>query len=336
MRTNLVSVVIPCFNAEAWVAEAIESCLAQTHPHVEIIVVDDCSTDRSVEILKTYGDRIAWECLPRRSGGNVARNRGFASSKGDYVLFLDADDYILPEKLERQVAFLEETGHDAVYGDWQARFHELDGTTRLSEVVKSGPQADLLEALLADWWTAVVSLLYRRSAVERVGGWDETLPVAQDRDFFLSVVLSGATVGYLPGCVGVYRRYGNATVSTSSKSRWIESHARVVRKAGDALARQNRLTPAYRRAMAKSYFKLARAGLRLGYALYDRMLREALAIDPTFQPADERAVYQFLTRILGFRRTERLTARGWRAWVRLEARLKPGAPQPNAAQPNAA
>lgn len=318
----LVSVVIPCFNAEAWVAEALDSCLAQTYPNVEIIVVDDGSTDGSVEILRRYGDRIAWEQLPQRGGGNVARNRGFARSRGEYVFFLDADDYILPEKLARQVAFLEKTGHDAVFGDWQALFHDPDGTTRLSEVVRSGPQADVLEALLADWWTAVVSLLYRRSAVERVGGWDETLPVAQDRDFFLSVVLSGARVGYLPGCMGVYRRQGGGTVSTASKSRWIDGHARVVRKAGEVLRRENRLTPAYRRAMARSYFKLARAGLRLSYGLYGRMLGEALAIDPTFQPADERAPYRWATRLVGFRPTERLASFGWWAWVQLEAGFK--------------
>ncbi len=318
----LVSVVIPCFNAAAWVAEALESCLGQTYPAVEIIVVDDCSTDGSVEILQRYADRITWERLPRNSGGNVARNRGLALSRGDFIQYLDADDYLLPEKLAQQVDFLQKTGTDVVYGDWQARFHEADGSSRLSAVKHSGHQPDVLEALLADWWTATASLLYRRSWVERVGGWDETLPVAQDRDFFLSVVLAGARVGYLPGCVSVYRRYGNATVSTASKRRWIESHERVVGQAQHRLAETRRLTPAYRRAIARSYFKLARAALRVDYALYQRLTGQLLAVCPDFQPDDERPPYQALVKLLGFRPTEKLASWGWLAWIRLEARWK--------------
>ncbi|MEO0935820.1 MAG: glycosyltransferase, partial [Cyanobacteria bacterium J06641_2] len=61
---KLVSVIIPCFNAESWIAETIDSCLRQTYPHIEVIVIDDCSTDNSVEIIKSYGDKIIWERLP--------------------------------------------------------------------------------------------------------------------------------------------------------------------------------------------------------------------------------------------------------------------------------
>lgn len=94
----MVSVIIPCYNAERWVAEAIQSCLDQTYSPIEVIVIDDGATDRSLEVIKSFGQRIRWETGPNR-GGNCARNRGLALSKGQYVQFLDADDYLLPEKL---------------------------------------------------------------------------------------------------------------------------------------------------------------------------------------------------------------------------------------------
>ncbi len=106
MNTNqLVSIIIPCYNAERWLNEAIDSCLAQTYRPIEIIVIDDGYTDGSLEIIKSYGDRITYKTGPNK-GGNHARNLGFSLCKGSYIQFLDADDYIRPTKLERQVQYL--------------------------------------------------------------------------------------------------------------------------------------------------------------------------------------------------------------------------------------
>jgi len=101
-----VSVVIPCYNAERWVGRAIESVLAQEGVTVEVIVIDDGSTDGSVDVLRRYEDRIHWETDPNR-GACAARNRGLALARADYVMFLDADDYLLPaclSELRRQSA----------------------------------------------------------------------------------------------------------------------------------------------------------------------------------------------------------------------------------------
>jgi glycosyltransferase involved in cell wall biosynthesis len=90
-----VSVVIPCYNAERWVGRAIDSVLAQEGVTVEVIAIDDGSTDGSVEVLRGYDDRIHWDTGPNR-GACAARNRGLALARADYVMFLDADDYLLP------------------------------------------------------------------------------------------------------------------------------------------------------------------------------------------------------------------------------------------------
>ncbi|BAZ21024.1 putative glycosyl transferase [Kalymmatonema gypsitolerans NIES-4073] len=305
----LVSVIIPCFNAERWIAEAIDSCLQQTYSNIEIVVIDDGSTDNSWEIIKTFEKKIIWERLPHK-GGNSARNRGFALSRGKYIQFLDADDYILPEKIERQVHFLEATGADVVYGDWRHKHHLPDGTSFLDKVEIAGTQIDILESLLANWWTAVASLLYKRTVVEKSGGWDEKLRAAQDRDFFLSVALNGAKVVYQPGCYSIYRRYGNVTVSSSSAPRWIESHCAVLEKAEKKLIQMNQLTMRYRYALAKSYFELARDSLLIdNYSQYIRFLEEALILFPDFKRNSHRPFYRLVQSICGFRLTERIACR---------------------------
>lgn len=301
---KLVSAIIPCFNAQRWLAEAINSCLQQSYPEIEIIVIDDGSTDNSLEIIKSYGDKIIWESGANR-GGNYARNRGFTLASGEYIQYLDADDYILPEKIERQVYFLEETGADVVYGDWRHRRHWPDGTNFLQDIVISGAQADILESLLANWWVATAALLYKRAAVENSGGWDESLKAGQDRDFFISVVMNGAKVVYQPGCHSIYRRHSNTTVS-SSVARCLENQCLLMEKVETKLSQVDKLSIKYRHALAKSYFSMAREALKIDYLQYLQLLEKALILFPEFKANSSRAIYNLTQRICGFRRTEKL------------------------------
>jgi glycosyltransferase involved in cell wall biosynthesis len=304
---KLVSIIIPCFNAERWLPEAIDSCLRQTYPHLEIIVIDDGSSDRSLEIIRSYGDKIRWETGPN-CGGCAARNRGFALSTGDYIQYLDADDYLLPEKIASQVAALEDSGADVVYGDWRYQKHLADGQVVLDAVQVGGPKADFLEALLSDaQWLAPMALLLTRSAVVQSGGWDPQLKTGQDRDFLISVALAGASFHYRPGCASVYRRYGNVTVSTVSKTRWRDGHFALMEKAETRLSQLGRLSQRYRQALAHSYYGKIRADRhRIDRAQYCWALEKIVALDPAFVPTQVRPSYTALQKILGFEQTERL------------------------------
>ena len=97
MNSPLTSVVIPCYNAEGYVGEAIESALNQTYRPVEVIVIDDGSTDGSLDVIRSFGDRIRYESGPNR-GPSAARNRGVQLARGELIQFLDADDVLHPEK----------------------------------------------------------------------------------------------------------------------------------------------------------------------------------------------------------------------------------------------
>jgi glycosyltransferase involved in cell wall biosynthesis len=302
---KIVSIIIPCFNADRWIQEAIDSCLQQTYPHIEVIVIDDGSTDHSLDIIKRYGDRIRWESNLNR-GGCYARNRGFALSIGDYIQYLDADDYILPDKIAKQVEILETSGADAVYGDWRYQKHLPNGAVFLDNIQLGGPKANFLESLLTDSeWIAPMAFLFTRAAVMRSGGWDEKLRTGQDRDFFISVALSGAKFHYQSGCESIYRRYGNVTVSTSSKSRWRNGHFALMQKTEIKLAQLGQLLPSYRQALAHSYYEKIRADrTNIDYSQYHWVLKKIIALNPDFKPANTKQGYSLLQKLFGFERTE--------------------------------
>jgi len=106
-ETPLVSVIVPAYNAERFLGRAMRSALAQTYPHLELIVVDDGSTDGTAEVIRSFPDRRVQHLSQPNRGQGAARNHGIRASAGRYVTFLDADDVYLPEKIQRQVEFLE-------------------------------------------------------------------------------------------------------------------------------------------------------------------------------------------------------------------------------------
>ena len=328
----LVSIIIPCYNAREWVDEAIESCLDQTYPNVEIVVVDDGSTDGSLEVIRRYLPRIRLETGPN-GGGNSARNRGFALSTGEYIQYLDADDYLEADKIARQVRFLEETKADAVYGDFRHRRHLADGgLSYLDGIQVAGVQEDIIASLLSFWGAQINggAILYRRQAVNQVGGWDETLRAAQDTDFLACVALSGAKILYQPGCYFVYRKYGAVTITTSNLGRWLENMCICLTKWEAALARSHRLTKDYKVALAVGYFEAARVCYsfdpRASFAVYakklDELIEKILDLSPHFKATNESRVFMILQRLFGIKFTIHLLFRLRAAIKLVRSRLR--------------
>ncbi|GAB4534204.1 MAG: hypothetical protein Tsb0014_20230 [Pleurocapsa sp.] len=308
----LVSVIIPCYNCDRWIGEGINSVLAQTYPNIEIIVVDDGSTDSSLEIIKSYSDQVKW-LTGKNQGGNVARNRGFQLSQGKYIQWLDADDYLLPQKIEQQVKFLEQNNCDVVYGDWRHQHHQADGNYFLEDIKFSGKQTDVLESLLSGWWAAPLAYLIRREKVAEINGWDENLKVGQDRDFWIRVAIAQAKFAYQPGCYSIYRRYGDVTVSTNNYRRWCDSHGEILQKSWQLLNANNNLRRNYQKALAKSHFELARRYFDLNPNLYQYHLQKVRELDRTFQP-HENFFYNLLAKYFGFTVADRCASFKRKYW----------------------
>lgn len=121
--------------------------------------------------------------------------------------------------------------------------------------------------------------------------------------------MNGAKVTYQSGCYSIYRRYGNVTVSTISKSRWIEGHCVVLNKVENKLLNSRILCDKYRFAISLCYFKLARESLLYDYSLYLQLLEETLAMKRNFKRRSKQSIYNFIQNIFGFRQTELITSR---------------------------
>lgn len=207
MRTDktsepLVSIIIPTYNYGGMIGETLNRLGHQTLADWECIVVDDGSTDDTREVVARVAERepsiyYAWQANQRQA---VAKNTGISKSRGKYLQFLDADDFIESRKLERQVAYLEAHREvDIVYGSVRyfrpdnpnERLHSMGGRNLPWMPQVSGGR-EVLEALVRHNIMVINSPLVRREVVEKVGSFDATLPPAEDWDYWLRCAQAGA------------------------------------------------------------------------------------------------------------------------------------------------
>lgn len=302
----LVSVVIPNRNQGRFLAAAIDSALGDPHGRVEVIVVDDGSTDETAAVLRDYGSRVTSLATEGGRGACRARNMGLATATGDFVKFLDADDYLLPGGLSAQVRWLQMHGTEdaSVYGD--ARWvdeagHDIDQPPESPRGV-SEPERMILHAPLTS------APLHHVSAVRRVGGFDERVPRGQEYDLHLRMWLAGITFHHLPGDVYAYRQHGCGRISdddgAASVARGrLDSLLRIV-----ALARGRFGEPPpadVRRAFAVQFWRLGRrCAQQAATAVASECFATARQLDPA--TIDGSATYRAASRALGPVATERL------------------------------
>ena len=179
----LVSIIIPCYNGETFLRETLESALAQTYPRVEVIVVDDGSTDRSGEIAQAFP--VRYICQPNR-GLTPSRNLGIQESRGSYIVFLDADDRLKPDAIEIGLRVLRQHPECAMtVGDHL--FVSTDGSY-LSGSRKKFLSEGHYEALLqSNFIEMISSVIFRKSVFAAVGAFDTNLRVAEDYELYLRI-----------------------------------------------------------------------------------------------------------------------------------------------------
>lgn len=201
--TPLVSVIIPTYNHARFVVQAVESALAQRYTPVEIIVVDDGSTDETVQVLEPLAGRIQL-VQQTNAGVAAARNHGFALAQGTYLTFLDADDLFLPEKLARDVALLEDDPAAGVaYCSW---FYVAEDGEQVLGEWRPQKNGHLLEDLLLRRFHCVPgAATIRRVALEQVGLFDVNCPAAADTDLWVRLAYGGYTFTAVDEPLFLYR-----------------------------------------------------------------------------------------------------------------------------------
>lgn len=207
----LVSIIIPCYNQGRYLASAVKSALAQTYKNIEVVVVDDGSTDDTAQVMGWFADESRVKFLRQKNlGPSAARNAGVIACGGVFLNFLDADDSIAPEKLERQLPVLEADSRigfvycDIAYMDENGADIEEKRNLTIADVrrVLSG---DVFDQLFTGGYFPPHSPLVRRSAFEEVGGFDPALRGCCDWDLWLRLSGRGFTAQYLNEKLASYR-----------------------------------------------------------------------------------------------------------------------------------
>ena len=226
MDAPRVSVLIPCYNAGVFLAQAIQSVLAQTFQDFEIVVVDDGSTDDSAAVAKGF-DAVRYVCKPH-SGISATRNMAIAQAKGEFLAFLDADDLWHPEKLQKQVAHLDANPQCQLVHCHAKNF--FDGPQEQMTL----RQKQLMEANLENY---MASSCIRRTVFEKYGSFREDLAVGEDTHWIARLRAAGVDMGHCIAEELYFRRIHCSNISLS--------HEKVDRKdmmalLADAIRQRNK------------------------------------------------------------------------------------------------
>lgn len=210
---DLVSVIIPTYNREVYLHEAITSVIAQTYRPIQCIIVDDGSTDNTRQLVVNFNlenkDGFSIKYIFQENlGSQVARNTGTKASSGEFIQYLDSDDLLFPAKIKNQVAFLYENKHcDGVFGGW------CKGTIEENELIPSYATEDLLTQLFTEHCIHTLSFLFRRTIVEKIGPWDINVRRNQEIDFQLRGLLEGGNYQFQPQIGGLWRIHNGERIA---------------------------------------------------------------------------------------------------------------------------
>jgi glycosyltransferase involved in cell wall biosynthesis/O-antigen/teichoic acid export membrane protein len=208
----LVSILIPAYNAEEWIAETIHSALAQTWEPKEIIVVDDGSSDRTLEIARRFESEFVTVLSPKHQGASAARNQAFTLSHGDYIQWLDADDLLAPDKIAKQMEAVQERNDKRTLfsSAWGQFWYRPDR----AKFVPSALWCDLSQAeflvrkLALNLFMQTSTWLVSRELTESAGPWSTNLSVDDDGEYFCRVLLASNGIRFVPEAKVYYRYSG--------------------------------------------------------------------------------------------------------------------------------
>ncbi len=213
-----VSVIMNCYNGERFLKEAIDSVYAQTFTDWEIVLWDNGSTDRTAEIARSYDSRLRYFRTEQTVSLGQARKLAWDQASGDWIGFLDSDDYWLPQKLERQMQAVANSKYFLCYGG--IREIDIDGHV-LREVVPLAASGMILEQLLNQFDINMVTPIVRREAAERYKlGFDPSVTASEGYNLFMRLAANGAFCA-IPEVLGVWRIWPG-TLTARQISKWAD------------------------------------------------------------------------------------------------------------------
>ncbi len=222
---DLVSIIMPSYNTAKYIAKTIESVLAQTHKNWELIIVDDCSTDGTDEVLKKYlsDKRIEYLKNSHNSGAAVSRNRALREAKGKWIAFLDSDDLWMPEKLEKQIDFMEKNDYHFSYTNYE----EIDEESVSNGRFITGPKHITKQGMYNYCWPGCLTVMFDKEFV----GLIQIADIKKNNDYAMWLKVCKKTNCYLLDKTLAKYRKRSGSISNHGYSELIKWHYRLYRDA---------------------------------------------------------------------------------------------------------
>jgi len=278
-QSVLVSVIIPCYNSERWISEALDSVIAQTHHPLEIIIVNDGSTDNSQIIIQKFADlypKLIRHFTISNSGASAARNYGLRLAIGDYCLFMDADDLMLPETISGQLSVFSGRKDFIVACTWWSI--EWNGKDWERHVPKPYRLEDpIASELRYGDYIPGPALLWPRDIIMGIGGWGDGRNPNDDGELRLRARINGFEIVHSDLGGFVYRRYSSSSFSGIKSKQHLLALIQGWEKI-ESLLVQRGLIDTYRLDLACAYHSLASSIMPLDEELGDHALSHAVRL----------------------------------------------------------
>ena len=222
---DLVSIIMPSYNTAKFISETIESVLAQTYTDWELIIVDDCSTDNTDEVVESFlpDNRIKYIKNEKNSGAAFSRNRALCEAKGKWIAFLDSDDVWLPEKLEKQIAFMEKNDYHFSY----TNYIEIDEFSIPNGRVITGPKKVTRHGMYNYCWMGCLTVMYDAETI----GLIQIANIKKNNDYAMWLKVCKKSDCYLlDETLAKYRKRGGS-ISNHGYTKLIKWHYKLYREA---------------------------------------------------------------------------------------------------------
>lgn len=223
---ELVSIIMPSYNTAKYIGESIESVQRQTYQNWELIIVDDRSPDNTDEVVKSYlsDERINYFKNEKNSGAAVSRNRALREAKGKWIAFLDSDDLWMPDKLKKQISFMEKNGYHFSY----TNYAEIDTEDNRNGITVTGPKKITKTGFFNYCWPGCLTVMYDAETV----GLIQIADIKKNNDYAMWLkVCQKADCYLLDEVLALYRRGRAGSVSTHSIKTMIGWHYKLYREA---------------------------------------------------------------------------------------------------------
>lgn len=213
---DLISIIMPCYNTGQYLKDSVDSVIAQTYKNWELLIIDDCSSDNSIDIIKSYSDsRIKLLTNEKNSGAAISRNYGLREAKGRYISFLDSDDTWACDKLEKQLNFIKENNYAFVYCDYRICINGV-----WENVIRTAPNKINKRKIYNYCYFSTITVMYDREKV----GLIQIADLKKNNDYAMWIqALSKVDAYRQPECLAFYIKHENS-VSSGSKLKLIKHH----------------------------------------------------------------------------------------------------------------